>query len=205
MSAKANVILITSNGERHERVSAKPPAGFSTLVAPSETIEALATGLQQQAREGRRFEALVNTMMPDQVMSRPMAEQAQRNAELRTRALEEIEMLDSDGVATVVGSHARNRAAAASRLVRSGQVVFVDHGGRRLFPAFQFDLGAGRLRPEAVRIVEALAEREVRGWAALLWLTRPSGWLAGARPVDLLTKEPEKVVAAARDIGVSGG
>jgi hypothetical protein len=66
-----------------------------------------------------------------------MAEQAQRNAELRTRALDEIEMLDSDGVATAVGSHARNRAAAASRLVRSGQVLFVDRGGRRLFPAFQ--------------------------------------------------------------------
>jgi hypothetical protein len=201
MSQRANVILITPDGERRERASARPPAGFSTLLAPRETIEALA----DLAATAQRFEALVTTMMPDQVMSRPMAEQAQRNAELRTRALEEIEMLDSDGVATVLGSHARNRAAAASRLARSGQVVFVDHGGRRLFPAFQFDLDAGRLRPETVRIVEALAEREVRGWAALLWLTRPNGWLAGARPVDLLAEEPEKVVAAARDIGVSGG
>ena len=144
-------------------------------------------------------------MMPDQVTSRDMAVQVQRNAELRTRMLQEVEMLDSDGVATAVGSHARNRAAAASRLVRSGQALFIDHGGRRLFPAFQFDLQAGRVRPEFVRIVEILAERHVRGWAALAWLTRPNGWLGGDRPVDRLTEAPEKVEAAARDIGVSGG
>jgi hypothetical protein len=201
VSGKANIILITPEGERHEPASAKPPDGFAALVAPQETIE----GLADLAAMAQRFEALITTLMPDLVMSRPLAEQAQRNAELRTRALKEIDMLDSDEVATVLGSHARNRAAAASRLVRNGQVIFVDHGSRRLFPAFQFDLEAGRLRPEAVRVVEALAEREVRGWAALLWLTRPSGWLGGARPVDRLGDEPEKVVAAARDIGVSGG
>jgi hypothetical protein len=201
MSGKANVILITADGQRHERASAKAPKGFSTLVAPQETIEALA----DIATTAQRFEALVTTMMPDQVMSRPMAEQAQRNAELRTRLLEEVEMLDSDDVATAFGSRARNRAATASRLVRSGQVVFIDHGGRRLFPAFQFDLQAGRVRPELARVVEVLAQRHVRGWAALVWLTRPNGWLGGARPVDRLTEEPEKVEAAARDIGVSGG
>lgn len=201
MSEKGHVILITPDGERHEQASAKPPEGFSTLVAPRETIEALA----DLAATAQHFEALITTMMPEQVMSRPMVEQAQRNAELRTRLLEEVEMLDSDGVATAFGSHARNRAATASRLVRSGQVVFIDHGGRRLFPAFQFDLQAGRVRPELARIVEVLAERHVRGWAALAWLTRPNGWLGGARPVDRLTEEPEKVEAAARDIGVSGG
>jgi hypothetical protein len=201
MSGKGSVILITPDGERHERASATPPEGFSALVAPRETIDALA----DLAETVQRFEALVAAMMPNQVMSRDMAVQVQRNAELRTRTLQEVEMLDSDGVATVLGSHARNRAAAASRLVRSGQVVFVDHGGRRLFPAFQFDLQAGRVRPEFVRIVELLAERHVRGWAALVWLTRPNGWLGGARPVDRLTEAPEKVEAAARDIGVSGG
>jgi hypothetical protein len=223
MSGKGNIIFITPDGERHERASARAPEGFSTLVAPRETIEALADlaetvspatlaeflptlmTLGQHERAHQRFEALVTAMMPDQVISRPMAEQVQRNAELRTRTLQEVEMLDSDGVATALGSHARNRAAAASRLVRSGQILFIDHGSRRLFPAFQFDLQAGRVRPEFVRIVEILAERHVRGWAALLWLTRPNGWLGGARPVDRLTEVPEKVEAAARDIGVSGG
>jgi hypothetical protein len=223
VSQKTNVILITTDGERHDRASTKPPAGFSTLVAPKETIEALADlaetvspatlaeflptllALRQHERAHQRLEGLVTTMMPDQVMSRPVAEQVQRNAELRTRMLQEVEMLDSDGVATAVGSHARNRAAAASRLVRSGQVLFIDHGGRRLFPAFQFDLQAGQVRPECARVIEILAERHVRGWAALAWLTRANGWLSGARPVDRLTEAPEKVEAAARDIGVSGG
>jgi hypothetical protein len=57
-----------------------------------------------------------------------------------------LEMLDSDGVTTAFGSHARNRAATASRLVRSGQVVFIDHGGRRLSVAIKVGgVGAGKL------------------------------------------------------------
>jgi hypothetical protein len=225
MSTTSHVTMITAEGERHEGAPAPAelPEGFSALVAPSDTIDALADlvesvssetlatflptlmALRQHERAHERAEGLVGAMMPEQVMSRAMAAQVQRNAELRTRMLQEVEMLDSDAVATAVGSNARNRAAAASRLVRSGQVLFIDHGGRRLFPAFQFDLEAGRVRPEFARIIEILAERHVRGWAALVWLTRSNGWLGGARPVDRLTEEQEKVEAAARDIGVSGG
>jgi hypothetical protein len=37
------------------------------------------------------------------------------------------------------------------------------------------------------------------GWETALWFTTASGWLGDQRPVDLLTREREQVVEAARD------
>jgi hypothetical protein len=227
MSRRRLVTVITETGERREGPPQEPPEGYATLVAPRELVDVIvdllevshsgdpqskgivmgtvANALRLRQGEDDRFERLIAAMMPEGVTPRPVAAQAQRNAALRTKALEEIEMLDSDDVAQVTGSLARNRAAAASRLARSGRVLFVEHEGRRLFPAFQFDFEAGTVRQESVQVVRTLADRGVHGWAGVLWMNRPNGWLAGARPVEILTTEPERVLAAAEDIGVAGG
>lgn len=205
MSVASVIMYVTADGKRHEGSSDELPEGFVALAARREAIEALAGLLQAWTVQGVRVEKLVETMMPASVMPRAVAEQAQRNAELRTQALEQVEMLDSDQVASVVGSKARNRAAAASRLARSGKLLAVEHAGRRLFPAFQFDLETGRLREEVAPVVAALADRGVKGWSALLWMTRPSGWLGGAPPIVAIDSDATRVLAAAEDIGISGG
>lgn len=205
MSSDSLITYITEDGERHDSPSDELPEGFAALAARREAIDALAGLLQAWTMQGARVEELVQMMMPASAVPRAVAEQAQRNAELRTQALDQIEMLDSDQVAGVVGSKARNRAAAASRLARSGKLLAVEHAGRRLFPAFQFDLERGRPREEVAAVVGALAERGVRGWSALLWMNRPSGWLGGAPPIAAIDSDPAGVLAAAKDIGVSGG
>jgi len=38
------------------------------------------------------------------------------------------------------------------------------------------------------------------GWETLLWFVGSNGWLDGARPVDVMDREPASVVAAAEQL-----
>ena len=167
-------------------------------------VDALNSVLAALNDEATTLEELVERLTPRRVVSPAAAEQARRNAELRAQALEDNEMLDSEAVAALVGSQGKNRSATGSRLVRSHQAFAVQEQGRWLFPTFQFDLQEGRLYRETPPLVAALAERGVRGWSAVLWMLRRSGWLGGKRPVDLFRSDFETVLHAAEQIGTSG-
>jgi hypothetical protein len=56
----------------------------------------------------------------------------------------------------------------------------------------------GRPRPVIAGVLEAFEPHGLDGWEIALWFTTASGWLDDKRPVDLLTREPDQVVDAAR-------
>jgi hypothetical protein len=66
-----------------------------------------------------------------------------------------------------------------------------------VFPGFQFGTD-GHPRPVIGRVLEVFEPYGLDGWETALWFTTASGWLDDQRPVDMLTREPEQVVEAAR-------
>lgn len=84
-----------------------------------------------------------------------------------------------------------------TRKRKSAQLFTVTHDGAALLPAFQLD-AEGQPRPEVGAVLEALAPAEMSPWATWTWFTSTSAWLGGAKPVDLLDTEPERVATAAR-------
>lgn len=143
-------------------------------------------------------ERLVEAMLPQRSsVSAAAAVQAQRNAEARQELIAEFGLFDSDELAALAGSNARNRSATASRWLATGRVFAVSHHGSRLFPAFQFDRG-GQPRPVIAEVIEALEPQGFDGWEIALWFTTATGWLDDARPVDLLSEDPRGVAEAAR-------
>jgi hypothetical protein len=150
------------------------------------------------ARSDLLTAGLIDAMfVPGSIASPAVARHAQRNAEARQELIDEFGLRDSDQVAELAGSTASNRSATASRWLAARRIFAVNQRGARLYPSFEFGTD-GRPRPVIARMLEAFEPFGLDGWEIALWFTTASGWLDDKRPVDLLTREPDKVVQAAR-------
>jgi hypothetical protein len=145
------------------------------------------------------LERLVESFMPPiGVVSSAVAEQARRNAQERAGFLAEFEALGAEGIADLAGSKAENRRATASRWQSGGLCFAVEHEGRLVFPAFQFDPTTGRPRPAVANVITALRSVGLGGWSLALWWTTPHDTLGWRRPADVLSTEPGLVIEAAQ-------
>lgn len=82
-------------------------------------------------------------------------------------------------------------------LFREGRLIALHRAGQVLFPGFQIQRGTGIVWT-AIRDLRQTAGSVGRSDQSLIsWLVTPSGYLGGARPVDLLD-DPERVLGAAR-------
>ena len=124
--------------------------------------------------------------------------QAQRNASLRAKFLRTYELLPAEQVHALYGSSAKNRAALAARWRADRKIFAIEHQGRLLYPAFQFD-EVGRPKAVIGRILDALG-RGTGAWQTAIWFTTPNSWLDRRKPVDLLEREPDRVIDAADDV-----
>lgn len=111
------------------------------------------------------------------------------------RMAKEFDMLDSSQVASLLGISASNRNKA-SQLAKQGKILGVARGNRTLYPSFEFDLEAGKVRPIVAEVVKAAGDR----WdpeSLLQWFCAPNGFLDGRRPVDVIDNE-QTLLATAR-------
>ena len=161
-----------------------------------ELARSIARGLIASGGDAQREAQVLAALMPlPATLSDVATTQLRWNALARERALSEFGALTSAGLAESRSSATTNPHATPSRWLSAGRVFAVDTAAGRLFPAFQFE--DGRPLPVIARILAAMAG-QLRGWELLLWFTASSGYLEGARPVDLLAASPDEVVEAAR-------
>jgi hypothetical protein len=101
------------------------------------------------------------------------------------------------------GQWARLRGVSSSPSVllakyrEQGRLFSVQVGRNHLYPQFQFDHHAAPR--DAVAEVLSAVPRDAQGWALLSWFDAASPLLEGRKPRDVLSKDPEAVVRAARD------
>jgi hypothetical protein len=176
----------------------EPTSGDRVIVATlTPDVAAQVTQFAQLAVYNKRMtERLVSAMFTRNTVSPAAAQQARRNAEARQELIDEFGLFDSDQLAEMSGSKAKNRSATASRWLAERRVFAVEHLGHRYFPAFQFGVD-NRPRPTVRRILEVLEPHGLEGWEIALWFTTASGWLDDQRPVDRLAAAPEDVVTSA--------
>lgn len=130
-----------------------------------------------------------------QAVSPELARAVQAQENLFDRVEREFELLTSVQVADRVGSRAAARRNAATVLRREGKLLGLRRGRYVAYPGFQFG-------PSGVLSVVADLRRiaDQHGWdeiSLLEWLMGPTGYLDGARPVDMLA-DPDRVLDAAR-------
>lgn len=123
-------------------------------------------------------------------------EQLRRNAAARTRFLKEVPLLRSMDVARQTGSTARNESAKASRWKTERRIFSVPSRGVDFYPAFQFSPVSGEPLPVIRSLLEILESFDE--WQTALWLAATNVWLDGERPMDVVERDPDAVLDAAR-------
>jgi hypothetical protein len=113
------------------------------------------------------------------------------------RAIEaEFGMLTGNEVAELLGSKAQGRSSYAADKRKAGKLIGIRRRNALVYPGFQFDRSAGKVREAIPALVAVIREYERTEEDLAQWLCDPSGYLGGDRPVDHLN-EPERVLAAA--------
>ncbi|HEX3129451.1 MAG TPA: phasin family protein [Thermoanaerobaculia bacterium] len=177
---------------------------FEELVRLGHTVEigskyAALVGTIMAAIEQREVskDALIEAMLPKSALpTAPAVLQARRNAAARLEMISEFGLLSSSEVAELAGSRSANRAALANRWKQEGRLFTVTHRGETRYPGFQFDR-EGQPLAAVAQVLKSLG-RQSSEWELALWFTASNGWLGARRPVDLLEREPEAVIEAAR-------
>jgi len=148
--------------------------------------------------EGARFGDLVGSLSPDRVPSPAWVEQARRNAAERADLLREFGALDAEGIADLAGSTANNRRSLAQRWRSEGKVFGVEIGNKIYYPGFQFDQRTSRPKDAVARVLRVLPPQlRSGGWQLALWWTNAIDVLNWRRPVDVIDRDLDIVVAAA--------
>jgi hypothetical protein len=102
-----------------------------------------------------------------------------------------------DEVADLMRPFVDQPVSRLARWIVSREIVTIVRSSVLLVPMFQFDTNLMELRlhcREAVRELSgAMVDEDVA-----LWFAVPNAWLGGAPPVEVLERDPDGVVAAAR-------
>ena len=152
--------------------------------------------MHREALTERNIELLIESILPDAPRADVRAELEIDNARLRADYLQETRMVNAREIRTGSGLNPKNRSEPASRWKREGRIFALRHGGRDLYPAFQFAEGQPR---RVIKDILAVMPVSATPWQIALWFASGSGWLDGATPEERLDATGE-VVEAARQL-----
>jgi hypothetical protein len=111
--------------------------------------------------------------------------------------LEDVPVLTSPEVHKNAGCPGSNPSQTVHRWRKAGKIFAISHGGRALYPAFQFGAD-GKPLPIIAEVLAILnRDSERTDWDNALWFAGDSGWLDGESPKECLQSDPEGVKRAA--------
>ena len=167
------------------------------LVTGSEAeVSYLVSVLLKFSANQERDEGMISLLLEDVqpgAMGPEQMLQLRMQAAAREDFIRDVALVDSADLGELLGSKARRRSAMASRLKREGKLLAITFRGVDLYPAAQ--IVEGKPSPAIPEILEAFSTGSP--WTVALWLNAPSGWLDGEKPIDLLARDPGRVVRAA--------
>jgi hypothetical protein len=151
----------------------------------------------QRVREGAQ--ALRAALASVAVYAEPAVARAlQAEHNLYARIDAEFGMLSSTQAGKKMGSRSSAPRNLATTAHRNNQLLAVRQGNHLAYPGFQFGSDG---QPLAV-IARLRDTAEANDWSEaglVQWLCAPTTYFDGDRPVDYLTKDPDRVVAVAAD------
>lgn len=176
----------TSDADVIEKLKSEP----AMLRAVADFI---ATIEQRDATDQSFLAALEDAVQPPTAAH---VEQLRRNAAARAQFVAEVPLLRSMDVARQTGSMARNASAQASRWKSEGRIFSVSGGGADRYPAFQFSSATGEPLPVVRELMHLFGGWNE--WQIALWFFAVNAWLGDRRPLDVIEREPDAVLEAAR-------
>lgn len=129
-------------------------------------------------------------------MSPQLARAAVAEENLYTDIEREFGLLGTTEVADRLGSRAGAPRNVASTARKNGRLLAIRRGQYLLFPGFQFDESG--IRPVIAEYLRLGREHDRSEVGMIQWLVRPTTYLDGMRPVDIIN-DPDRLLSVASE------
>ncbi|UXJ50096.1 hypothetical protein [Pseudomonas citronellolis] len=145
------------------------------------------------------LETIVEALVPIEPPRPALLREAAMVARARTAILKGADWLTASEIAGLAGFSASNPSAQPNKWKREGAIFALRHHGVDYFPGYGLDPLTGYRPAKAMAEVLKVFYGSKDSWALAGWFQSVNSFLGGRRPQDLLTSEPERVIAAAQD------
>jgi hypothetical protein len=177
----------------------KSPAIVRSVTRILETIAPLAAAAAERRQE-MAWDKLVELLTPVEPLEPHLVIEAQMRAAAQTSVLESGDWLTSAQIAKLAGFSDSNPSAQPSKWKRDGLIFSIAHKGTDYFPGYGLDADDGYRPRAALATVLEVFKGRMSAWAIAIWFAALNSGLGGERPQDVLESDPERVIAAARDL-----
>lgn len=103
----------------------------------------------------------------------------------------------ADEVVERIRPHYNQPMSRLARWIAGREVLSIDVDGQLWLPLFQFDLGVGSIRPDALQVFATL-KPAFDAWELASWFVEPNAWLDDDTPVCRFSQDARSVLQAAR-------
>jgi hypothetical protein len=162
------------------------------------TLAPMVVGLIKR-RQHEALDKIVDALVPTVSPPEYMMVEARMAARARSEVVASGGWLTAAQVAELAGFSSSNLSAQPNKWKKDGQIFAIRHQGLDYFPQYGLDPATG-YRPvkSLAPILEVLGAAK-DGWGLAYWFSSVNSFLGGKRPQDVLSKSPERVLAAAAD------
>ena len=175
------------------------PSAFEALAENFTNVASSMFEVLLQRHDRESLERLAEVLVPRTPPSPRLLKEAAMLVQARKAVLESGDWLTAVEVAQLAGLSTRNPSAQPNKWKKQGLIFAISHNGVDYFPGYGLDPEAGyRPRKAMKSILEVFGETK-DGWGLAYWFLSANSLLGGRRPQDVLSGNPEQVLAAARD------
>ncbi|MBT0667353.1 hypothetical protein HT136_03095 [Novosphingobium profundi] len=172
-----------------------------TALALAEAVRLIAPMIVRKLadRQASTLEKLVDALVPSVPLPDHLLTQARMNAEARKAVFEAGEWISAADLSRAAGFSGKNGSTQPNKWKREGRIYALRKGTSDFYPGYALDPEAGfRPLPGLAPVLTVFADA-LDPWDIAIWFASTNSFLGGARPMDLLSRAPSRVLAAAKD------
>ncbi len=168
----------------------------ATVSVLRQVVEMVPTLLEK--RRVQKWDALVEALMPDVVLSPTKVIEAEMKSAAMTQILASQDFVTAGDIARLGKFSVKNPSSQPNRWKHMGQIFAIHHRGADYYPLYALDPANG-YRPRAIvaDVLRLFADSK-DSWGTAFWFGSINSYLQEQRPQDVLNADPEPLLRAAR-------
>lgn len=192
------------------QISEKSEKGIVIIVpkATPETLDALGKSIDVfthcfvenvKAQDQVLIEQIVSLFVPKAPVCANLMREAHMLAKAKKAVLESGDWVSAAEIAKLGEFTSNNPSSQPNKWKREKRIFAIRHNGSDYFPVYGLDKDAAFRPLPAMKNVITVLCSEKSGWGMAYWFASVNSYLGGKRPQDLISKDPQRVVAAAEN------
>lgn len=149
-------------------------------------------------RRTAKMMALIEALVPDPPLPQRYLREAVVVAQARAAALAATDWLTAAQISELAGFSASNPSAQPNRWKADGAIFAVRNNGTDLYPAYALDAANGYRPLPVIKDILAFFGTAKDAWTTAYWFASVNSRLGGRRPQDVVQKNPDAALVAAR-------